>query len=160
MMSFTRRAAIAALALTSAALFAADKPNFTGEWKLNKAKSDLGMMADRMPETFVVKISHEDPTITIAQPGMGGRAQENKLSTDGKESVMKRETPNGEVTIKSTAKWDKDALAVKTNMSFSQGEMEQSDKWTLSEDKKVLTIQRKMSSPMGEMEMKQVLEKQ
>lgn len=160
MMSFTRRAVLAALALTSAAVFAADKPNFTGEWKLNKAKSELGMMAERMPETVVVSVKHDEPSLKISQPGMGGRVQENSLTTDGKEVVVKRQGQMGEMVAKTIAKWDGATLAINTNIDFGQGTMVQAQKWTLSEDKQTLHIEMKSQTPMGEMEMKQVLEKQ
>ncbi|MDX2180419.1 MAG: hypothetical protein SFV18_12565 [Bryobacteraceae bacterium] len=151
---------LAVLAIAGAAVFAADKPNYTGDWKLNKAKSELGPMADRMPETVVVKIVHEEPNLTVSQPGMGGRNQESKLTTDGKENVTKRQGSQGEMAIKTKAMWEGDDLALNTSIEFGQGTMTQTEKWTLSEDKKVLTIHRKASSPMGDMEMKQVLEKQ
>ncbi len=158
-MTSLRRAA-GLLALAAIASFAQDKPNFTGDWKLNKAKSELGMMADRIPEDFVIKVEHKDPELKIVNPGMRGGTQESKITTDGKQTVSKRQGQMGEVTAKSVAKWDGEALTVTTNVEMGNNTMDQSERWTLAKDGKTLTIQRKSSTPMGEFEVKQVLEKQ
>jgi hypothetical protein len=150
---------LTALALASA-LLAADKPDFTGEWKLNKSKSDLGPMADRMPDTVIVKIDHKEPEIKLSQPGMRGNTMETRMTTDGKASKSSAEGPMGPMTSTSSAKWAGESLEVKTTRSMGGNEMTQSDKWTLSADGKVLTIERQMETPMGQMQMKQVLEKQ
>jgi len=148
------------LALAACATWAQDKPNFTGDWKLNKAKSDLGMMADRIPEDFVIKVDHKEPELKIINPGMRGGNQESKITTDGKESVTKRQGPMGEVTARSVARWEGEALTVKTNIEMGNNTMDQSERWTLAKDGRTLTIERRSSTPMGDFEIKQVLEKQ
>jgi hypothetical protein len=160
MRSLSRRAAAVAAFLAATSLYGQSKPDFSGTWKLNKAKSDLGMMADRVPEDFTVKIDHKEPEIRIAQPGMRGGTQESKVTTDGKPAESTTQGPMGEVKSKAVAKWDGAALTLDVNREMGGNTMSQSDRWTLSEDGKILTIARKMSGPMGEMELKQVLEKQ
>lgn len=160
-MSLLSRRAAAVFALVAAtSLFAQSKPDFSGTWKLNKTKSDLGMMADRVPEDFVVKIDHKDPEIKISQPGMRGGTQESKVSTDGTPVETTSQTQMGEMKSKAVAKWDGAALILDVNREMGGNTMSQSDRWSLSEDGKTLTIARKMSGPMGEMDIKQVLEKQ
>ncbi len=160
MMSLTRRAAGLLAFAAATSLFAQSKPDFSGSWKLNKAKSELGAMADRVPEDFMVKIDHKEPELKISQPGMRGGNQESKVTTDGKEATSTTEGPMGEVKSKAVAKWDGSELVMDVNREFGGNSMSQSDRWMLSPDGKTLTIARKISSPMGEMEMKQVLEKQ
>jgi hypothetical protein len=160
MRSLSRRAAAVFAFVAATSLFAQTKPDFSGTWKLNKAKSDLGMMADRMPDDFTVKIDHKDPEIKISQPGMRGGNQESKVSTDGKPVETTSQTQMGEMKSRAVAKWEGAALTLEVNREIAGNTMSQSDRWTLSEDGKVLTIARKMSGPMGEMEITQVLEKQ
>jgi hypothetical protein len=160
MSNLSRRAGVALLAFATASLFAQSKPNFTGEWKLNKAKSDLGEMADRIPDSIVVKIDHKDPELITSQPGRGGAAQQSKLTTDGKETTETAESPNGEVKSSVVAKWEGNELAVNIKREMAGHSMTQDDRWALSEDGKTLTISRKLVSPTGgALQMKQVFEK-
>jgi hypothetical protein len=62
--------------------------------------------------------------------------------------------------MKSTGKWDGDALVITTKANYGGNDITLADKWTLSEDGKVLTINRHITSPMGELDQKIVLEKQ
>lgn len=160
MISLSRRAAAVAFLLAATTLFGQSRPDFSGTWKLNKDKSDLGMFADRMPDDFAVRIDHKDPEIKISQPGMRGGTQESKVTTDGKPSETTSQTPMGEVKSKAVAKWDGAALVLDVEREMGGNTMSQTDRWTLSPDGKVLTIARKMTSPMGEFEITQVLERQ
>lgn len=160
MMFLSRRAAGVLVLFAATSLFGQSKPDFSGNWKLNKSKSDLGPMADRVPEDFTVKIDHKEPELKISQPGMGGRVQESTVSTDGKPTESTGQGPMGEIKTKAVSKWDGPILVMDVNREFGGNSMTQNDKWTLSEDGKTLTIVRKISGPMGELEMKQVLDKQ
>lgn len=145
------------LALAVAALPAAAKPNFTGTWKLVADKSDFGPMP--APEKLEQKIEHNDPEVkvTATQSTQNGEVTaELSYNTEGKETTNQlRGQP-----MKSTAKWDGEALAVDSKLDFQGNEITLSDKWTLSEDGKTLTMNRKINSPQGELEMKIVLAKQ
>ena len=146
-----------AAVLALAALPAFAKPNFTGDWKLNVAKSDFGQMP--APTSASYKISHDDPKLknSIKQSGqMGDMEFETTYTTDGKESTNEM---FGQ-PIKSTAKWDGDTLLIESKGRFGDNDFTMTDKWTLSGDGKALTIVRAFKSPMGEGEQKMVLEKQ
>jgi hypothetical protein len=140
-----------------AALLAADpKPDFSGHWSIDLAKSDFGMMPP--PEKLERDIDHKDPEIKIKtlQAGpRGERTTESKLTTNGKESsvqVMGRDA-------KSTAAWKGSKLNIKTKLEFNGAEILQDETWTLSNDGKVLTIENAISSPQGEFMMKNVFTK-
>ena len=144
-------ATVLCLAVASAA------PNYSGEWKLNAAKSNFGPMP--APDTMTQKIKHEEPNLSlaIAQAGQQGEfTYELKYTTDGKEST----NTIRDNEMKSTAKWDGDALKISTKASFQGNPVSLDDKWTLSEDGKTLTVNRKINSAMGELEQTIVLEKQ
>src|ERR1700688_1983969 len=81
--------------------------NFSGDWKLNTAKSDYGPIP--APDVMTRKISHNDPSIQIKtyQKGEQGEvSSELNYTTDGKPAVNK--VPGGEA--KGSAKWDGNSL--------------------------------------------------
>jgi hypothetical protein len=101
------------------------------------------------------KIVHEDPILkmTIVQAtDEGERALEQVYRTDGSESINKV----GSREVTSRARWDGQVLVI----SSEQGNLAQSERWTLSEDGKVLTLVNRIKSPRGEFEVTVVMDKQ
>jgi hypothetical protein len=148
--------ALALGALLAANLPAADKPNFSGTWKLNSGKSDFGMAPapDKMDRVIV----HSDPTlkVTTTQSGAQGEATTDEtLTTDGKDSINKVRG----VDMKSVASWDGPKLVVKSKRDFNGMELSITQNWTLSADGKVLTLANNISTPQGDFEMKIVMDK-
>jgi hypothetical protein len=150
-------AALAAIFFIALAPAARAKPNFSGEWKLVADKSDFGPLP--VPEKYIQKMEHADPDlkVTTNQVGQQGEATyDAKYTTDGKECANEvRGNP-----MKSTLKWDGDALLISTKAQFQGNDITLDDKWTMSEDGKTLTIVRKIAGGFGELENKLVLEKQ
>jgi len=143
--------------LTVAFGMAQAKPNFSGTWKVNMAKSDFGALP--APDSRTDKIMHEDPDLKVhvAQISQMGEINYDAVyTTDGKESTN---SINGNV-FKSTVKWDGDDLSLDTKGSFNGNDVTIKDRWTLSEDGKTITVQRHFSSTMGETDQKVVFEKQ
>lgn len=151
-----RTAFILILALVLAAGLAAAKPNFTGDWKLNPAKSDFGEFP--APAKLTMTIGHEDPNLKVATLMAGDYGEftwEAAYTTDGKECTNKMRDNES----KSVVTWDGDRLLINTKTSFGGNDMTISDKWNLSEDGKSLMIERKFSGSQGEMVQKLALEK-
>jgi hypothetical protein len=149
-------ACLLAILLAPAALQAADKPDYTGEWNLNAAKSDFGQMP--APEKLIMKIQQtgDEIKLTQTQSGpQGERTNDQSLIVNGQEQT--RTTPRGEV--KFTPKWDGDKLVVNQIMKIQDNEIKIKETWALGDDKKTLTITRDIDSPMGQMTMKTVLDK-
>lgn len=147
-------ALLAALALCAAG---ADTPDFSGTWKMNMAKSDLGQMP--VPDKYEMTVTHKEPevkavTVTVGQ--MGERKSEAVYKTDGTETTNRM----GQNETKSTAKWAGKVLNITTKGSFQGNAMEIQTKWSLSDDAKVLTIDQTFKSDMGEFATKRVLDKQ
>lgn len=150
---------VSILAIFAASLmigWAADQPNFSGEWTMNAAKSDFGQRP--APEKMVRKITHEGDklemaTTTVSQ--MGERTQEAKYVIDGKEHT--NSTRMGDV--KSVLKWEGKSLVITSKLKFQDNDVTATDKWTLSDDSKELTSEQTFSTAMGEMTMKVVLVK-
>jgi len=148
---------LALLVVAALAMPAAAKTDFSGTWKLEADKSDFGPMPP--PEKYEQTVSHKDPELKISllQAGQQGEMKaEMAYSTDGKETTNEiRGNP-----VKSTAKWEGDALLIESKMDIQGNELKLADKWSLSADGKTLTMNRKINAPQGEFEMKMVLAKQ
>ena len=155
--------AAALLLLLSASAWAQDaKPNFTGKWNLDVAKSDFGPMPP--PDSVVHVIDHKEPSlkvVTTTKSAQGETTNERVLTTDGKENVNKmRMGPDGEQPVTSTSKWNGKALATAFKLSAQGTDLEFNDLWTLSDDGKVLTAVRAIKTPQGEFTATTVYNKQ
>lgn len=145
------------LAAACGLVLAQDKPNFSGEWKMNPEKSDYGMVPK--PEKMSRKIAHNEPNLLIATTQSGPRgesASELKLVIDGKEQTNKL----GAAEVKSTPRWEGRILRIDTKRPFQDGEILMQEKWTLSEDAKTITIATHIVAPMGETDITVALDKQ
>ncbi|HEU0176209.1 MAG TPA: hypothetical protein VFV58_18245 [Blastocatellia bacterium] len=123
---------IGAIVCLCASIAAAQtKPNFSGEWKMNREKSKF---ADSGPNAVLIKIDHKEPALTeewSMSTSDGELSFQAKYTTDGKEieqEVMGR-------MAKTSAKWEGDALVIefKTADSFFRRKI------SLSADGKTMT---------------------
>jgi len=145
------------LALPLASVFAQQKTDYSGTWKLNVSKSDFGVLPGPSSRTDV--ITHKDPTITnhVATEGDQGKLDYTvNYSTDGKEVT----NTVGERVSKSTAKWDGNNLVINTKLKFNDADVDIVSTWVLAADGKTLTVNAHLSSSMGETDQKLVYEKQ
>jgi hypothetical protein len=143
------------LAATTSFSFA--KPNFTGEWKVDSAKSDFGDMP--APDSIVMQIDHADPKLIMKQFQSGGPLGELKADmtyqTDGTES---KNTVRGS-EILSTGKWSGDALKINTKMAWQGQAVNVVETWKLTSGGKNLEILREINSEGGGSTMKLVFTK-
>ena len=118
------------LLLSVAALSAAPKPDFSGTWKLNLEKSQMG----GMPVTeLVAQIQHKDPDFKYKAKGVAdGHSFEEEivLTTDGKPHPGPRDA-----TL--TAHWDGTVIVIEA--TSSDGNSTQISRLALSGDGKTLT---------------------
>ena len=147
-------------ALFASLLTAADKPNYSGEWKLNPAKSDFGQMPS-MPSSFVRKIDHKDPEMKVSTSmtmQQGAITTDAKYTTDGKESVNNVRGAD----VKSVMGWKGNdiSLVSKRPLPDGSGEITSTESWTLSEGGKTMTVVSEMAAPQGKMTFRLVMEKQ
>jgi len=143
--------------LALAASLALAKPNFSGEWHADTAKSDFGDMP--APTSLVMQIEHGDPKLAVKQSQNGGPLSEVKTdltyTTDG--SVSKNMVRGKEVD--STAKWSGDALKITTKMGWNGKEVNIAETWKLTSGGKNLEILREIRSAEGGSTMKLVFSK-
>jgi hypothetical protein len=146
-----------AVGVFAALLAAQSKPNFSGTWKLNVAKSDFGVLPPSNGRTDV--IDHQEPNLKDSVSDDGAQGQQNytlSMTTDGKEAINK---PGG-LDMKSTAAWDANNLVVNAKLQFQGSDVSIKTTWALSDDGKTLTENVHLESPMGETDQKMVYEKQ
>lgn len=156
-----KRRIVLGVVMMMAAAMAADKPDFTGTWKLDASKSDFGQMP--APEKMERVIDHKDPSIkikTTQSTPNGERTMDTEYTLDGKE--QKQETPRG--TVMYTPKWEGSVVVIDSKRTMNvQGqtvEITGVERWSLSADGKSMTVDSKMVAPMGELTMKAVFAKQ
>jgi hypothetical protein len=149
-----RRAAfftvVLALAVVTLA-FAQAKPDFSGTWTLDAARSDQmggpggGGGGGRGPGgPIVLKQSAGE---LVRETTRGEQKMTSTYKLDGTESTNQM----GPMTAKSTAKWDGNKLVIKTVRDTPNGTMETTETFSLSPDGKELTIVN--SSQRGERKM-------
>ncbi|MGI8745003.1 MAG: hypothetical protein ACR2NN_21020 [Bryobacteraceae bacterium] len=149
-------ASLPASTATAAKISGGPKPNFSGTWKLNVAKSDFGVIPG--PESRTDIIDHNDPSLKIATKEDGPQGKRDYvmvLTTDGKENVN-----NPGIEIKSASTWEGPALVTNTKLKFQENDIAIKNVMTLSDDGKTLTVNAHLSGPMGEADQKFVYEKQ
>jgi hypothetical protein len=148
---------VVAFVASVASLAAQSKPNFTGTWKLNVAKSDFGVLPPSNGRTDV--IDHQEPNLKDNVSDDGAQGQQNytlSMTTDGKEAIN---NPGG-LDMKSTAAWAANNLVVNAKLQFQGSDVSIKTTWALSDDGKTLTENVHLESPMGETDQKMIFEKQ
>jgi len=152
------RKLIVAFLLLAFAAFADDaKPNFSGTWKLNAAKSDFGPMP--APDSRTDTIDHKDPVVkesVAMSSSQGDMNWDLTYTTDGKDS--KNEVMGSEMT--SNGHWDGKTLVVDSKGNFGGSDMTIHSTMQLSDDGKTLIRTAHMAGPMGEGDQKLVFDKQ
>lgn len=145
----------AVFAMTFFAAHSKAATNFSGEWKLNLAKSDYGPIQQFAPEFMIRTIKHDDPALQISTHQKGARGEvttELKYTTDGKPAENK--------DSKGTAKWDGDKLVVDSVRDMQGAELKSHDVWALSADGKTMTVNSHLTAPQGEFDIVFVFDKQ
>jgi hypothetical protein len=135
---------------------AADKPNFSGEWKLNIDKSNFGPIPP--PNSQVMTIDHQDPqmTTTTDSDGMDGKTNFTvKYKTDGTEAVNEIRGTQA----KTTGKWEGEALVVVTKLEVQGMEITLNNTMKLAPEGKAISAVTKIITPQGEFEQSLVFDK-
>jgi hypothetical protein len=141
-----------------------DKANFSGDWKLNEGKSELGEFGARFTPT-AIKVDQKADAITIARtrPGFNGGdpvTTSLTLTFDGKEtestgfSAILSQNPHLEWT-------DDQTLVINTSTTFERNgqtsEFKSAETWTIKDAS--LSVVSVSSSPRGESTVKAVYTK-
>ena len=142
----------------------AQRADFSGVWKLDESKSELGEFSGRAALSVKAEQKADAITVTKTIPGFNGGDPVTTtvtLTFDGK--VAESEGFGG-AKRKSTAKWSDDGktLTISSNMVLERDgqsfEIKSTENWTLTKDG-WLSIVTNSSSPRGEMTIKAVYTK-
>ena len=132
-------------------------PDFSGEWKLNLARSNFGSFPAPLGITRTIKQQGSTLTMTIVQKGPQGEiTSQLTYTTDGKPVTNKGQGGDS----KGSAQWIGDKLMIESSREIQGSTLTQKDIWTLSPDGKTLTIDSRVTLPNGGFDIKQVFEKQ
>ncbi|HZU24461.1 MAG TPA: hypothetical protein VFA04_03010 [Bryobacteraceae bacterium] len=132
---------------TVSLLLAAD-PNFTGEWKLNPARSGRNNLPE--PAAASLTIEHHGNTIkcSTGSDHAAAPAAAFSFTTDRKESRYRI----GESSRSTIVKWEGDVLIINTIVNGRGPSYTVMDRWKLSRDGRTLKIERTVESVNGEAE--------
>jgi hypothetical protein len=140
-----------------------DRANFSGEWKLNEGKSDLGQFANYAPRSIKVVEAADSITISKTAPSMNGDdvTASETLSFDGKET---KNTLFGTSTRTASAKWSDDGqtltitYALMLDFNGQVTEIKGTETWTLADGGKTLVSQNNSTSSFGDIQAKGIYE--
>lgn len=135
--------------------------NFSGEWKLNEQKSDLGQFGGRMAGRQL-KINSQADSISYERTSTSQSGDvvttKESLTFDGKESDAI--TSGGNAKRKSSAKWSEDGQSLSINSTITLNrngetiEIKVKETWKLTDNGNTLSIESNSSSSFGENSMK------
>ena len=141
-----------------------DKANFSGEWKLNEGKSELGQFQPFAPRK--IKVEQKDDAITITKTSPSFQGDEVTVSEtlpfDGKDV---ENTVFGTSKRKASVKWSDDgqSLTITFNLLLDFNgqttEVKGTETWVLADGGKTLVSQNNSSSSFGDIQAKGVYEK-
>lgn len=133
------------------------RPNFTGTWKLNIAKSDFGPLPGPDSQTSIIE--HNDPAMKINANSTGPQGNQNiviNMTTDGKEATNSVAGND----VKSTSSWEGNHLVMDAKLKFNDQDVMIHYVWIMGPDGKTMTQDVHYSSPMGEADQKLIFDKQ
>jgi hypothetical protein len=145
-----------ALALSGSA-FAQGKPDFSGTWTLDMAKSDMGQGRPSAGTRKVILVIKQTPAVLTIERKVSERSETATLKLDGSESINK--SPSGQ-DIKSTSRWVGATLITKSIMTTGNGTAEMSDARSLSADGKVMTLDVTRKTDRGDVKQKLIYNKE
>lgn len=121
MLRYTIMATVIALASTMTTI-AQQRPDFSGEWQLNRQASMLSPAVASVAQTGTLRIEHKEPNfrchMTIVFDGKPVDTRYEMLA-DGRETVA---TTQGRRTV-SSLRWDRDALVATSRVEILSGEI-------------------------------------
>jgi hypothetical protein len=136
---------------------AQSKPDFSGTWTRDAAKSDPAPQGrGGGGGTQTIKQTATEIAITIAGRG-GPETQIYKL--DGSETTNQSQSPQGPLAVKGTAKWDGASLVIETSREIRGMTISSKEVRTLDASGKEMTLEATVQTPQGEIRRKAVFVK-
>ncbi len=135
------------LFLTTAASLAQSSTDFSGEWKLNPGRSELGRLPTA-PATSL-KVDQSTSTITVSTNSADASAPKMLLyPLDGRTEKRK----SGDISYSTETKWEGAAMLANTIVAGGGKNQTIMERWKLSSSGATLTIRRTLVDSRGETE--------
>jgi hypothetical protein len=126
----------------------AGRPDFSGRWELDVARSDFGTQKT-LPRGRTDVLRHRDPALVVESTTIRSNGDTLRFTmrytTDGSEA--KNKMMGQEVTT--IGRWRGDTLTFDSSARVMMSEFVVLDRWSLSPDRSLFTVQRHNDSPMG-----------
>jgi len=136
---------------------AEEKPDFSGQWRMNAQKSDFGKFP--MPSSITRTIVQKGPNLsvdTVERGASGEQTAHAMYRTDGVDTTNHFNTGEGT----SHAFWDGQTLVIRTSMKTKSGvEVVMEERWGLSSDKNTLTTDSHIETSKGGADLKLVCDR-
>ncbi|MGI8741165.1 MAG: hypothetical protein ACR2NN_01080 [Bryobacteraceae bacterium] len=149
---------LVALLVVATLAYAQPKPNFSGTWKQDNAKSNFANLP--VPISVTDVITHKEPSLHLTQTIVGPQGDsvtsEHDYATDGREQTGKSRN----YTEKNTVQWEGNSLVFTNKRDYNGREVLIREVWILSPHGKTLTKERFTPGAKGEVKQTFVLEKQ
>ena len=162
-MSRVRKSVALAALLLSLALAAfggpPPKPDFSGKWVLNAAKSAFGPLPP--PKSRVDQITQKDAHLTLVRAQVNPNGASATLTLDctiGGDCTATN--TDKEVQVKAKSRWDGDVLVFELDATFPTGKLKMLDRFTRSADGKTITVHRHLTTDLADADQTVLLEKQ
>ena len=130
------------------------KPNFSGEWQMDAAKSEFSKFP--MPTALTRVVTHKGANLdidTTQRSSAGEQTAHAHYRTDGVETTNQFSSGTGT----SHAFWDGNTLVIRTTTKVKNDiDVLMEERWTLSDDQKTLTTISHIETSGGEIELKLV----
>ena len=145
-----------AAAVFAGACLGAGKPDFTGTWTLNPARSDFGGLSP--PQSMVSRVEHKEPELRVSTTVTTAQGPNNNSYIYRTDGVEQTNTVRGGVST-SKARWVEQELVVDVHVRTPTGEMDFTDVWRVPADRTSLTVVRTLRGPRGEQKQKFVYDR-
>lgn len=123
----------------------AAKPNFTGVWKMDSAKSNFGGLTAPASAEYLIRQTGSTVMLQYTQDNHTSRVD---IVPDGNEHLTET-APDAETWTR--AYWSDKVLVIESRSkplsSSNRPLIQWTSRWSLSPDRKVLTIQRRITIP-------------
>jgi len=151
-MRLVRLTILVATVIIPFAARAQSKPDFSGTWTRDAAKSDP-QQGRGGAGSHTIKQTATEIALTIL--GRGG-PETSTYKLDGSESINQTQSPEGPLTVKGTAKWEGASLVIETTREIRGMSITTKEVRTLDASGKEMTIQATTRSPQGDVKRKLV----
>jgi hypothetical protein len=113
------------------------RPNFSGVWSLNIAKSTLRAES---PKRILVKIEHHEPHIKQSVLVTSADDQERRMTFTFTTTGAETPTSVAGGLGRTKAHWQGSVLVIESSLKIADRERHFRDHWSLSNDQRILTM--------------------